>query len=235
MEPIGGDLARHDHEFDEVRWIAFDEAQHAAHLRDRAALVARAAEEIASRGSALDAGSAAPAGHGGARRDRDRSTRRSTRHRCRDRHRALGARLIEFGGWLMPVQYAVDPRGAPAVRERAGLFDLSHMGELFVEGPEAGAALAAALVTDPPALAIGRAQYSMICAPDGGIIDDLIVYRLGEERFLVVANAWQRRRSCRDALADTARGLPGGPRRPLARHRPLSRSRARARSRSSRR
>ena len=63
------------------------------------------------------------------------------------------------------------------------------MGELFVEGPEAGAALAAALVTDPPSLAVGRAHYSMICAPDGGIIDDLIVYRLGETRFLVVANA----------------------------------------------
>jgi aminomethyltransferase len=75
------------------------------------------------------------------------------------------------------------------VRSAAGLFDLSHMGELFVEGPEAGAALAAALVTDPPALAVGRAHYSMICAPDGGIIDDLIVYRLAEDRFMVVANA----------------------------------------------
>jgi aminomethyltransferase len=63
------------------------------------------------------------------------------------------------------------------------------MGELFVEGPGAGPALARALVSDPPALAIGRAQYSMICAPDGGILDDLIVYRLGPERYLVVANA----------------------------------------------
>ena len=89
----------------------------------------------------------------------------------------------------MPVQYGSIIEEHRAVRERAGLFDLSHMGELFVEGPEAGAALARALVSDPPALAVGRAQYSMICAPDGGILDDLIVYRLGAERFLVVANA----------------------------------------------
>jgi aminomethyltransferase len=104
-------------------------------------------------------------------------------------HRALGARLIEFGGWLMPVQYTGILDEHRAVRERAGLFDLSHMGELFVEGDDAGDALAAALVSDPRTLALGRAQYSMICAPDGGVIDDLIVYRLGEERFLVVANA----------------------------------------------
>jgi glycine cleavage system T protein (aminomethyltransferase) len=104
-------------------------------------------------------------------------------------HRALGARLIEFGGWLMPVQYAGILEEHKAVRERAALFDLSHMGELVVEGDDAGDALAAALVTDPRTLAVGRAQYSMIVAPDGGVIDDLIVYRLGPERFLVVANA----------------------------------------------
>jgi len=106
-----------------------------------------------------------------------------------DRHQALGARLIEYAGWLMPVQYAGIIEEHRAVRERAGLFDLSHMGELFVEGPEAGTALAAALISDPTALAVGRAQYSMICAPTGGVIDDLIVYRLAGERFLVVANA----------------------------------------------
>ena len=106
-----------------------------------------------------------------------------------DVHRALGARLIEFGGWLMPVQYSGILDEHRAVRERAGLFDLSHMGELFVEGDDAGDALAAALITDPRTLAVGRAQYSMLCAPDGGVIDDLIVYRLGPERFLVVANA----------------------------------------------
>jgi len=106
-----------------------------------------------------------------------------------DIHRALNARLIEFGGWLMPVQYSGILDEHRAVRERAGLFDLSHMGELFVEGDDAGDALAAALISDPRKLAVGRAQYSMICAPDGGVIDDLIVYRLAEERFLVVANA----------------------------------------------
>jgi aminomethyltransferase len=106
-----------------------------------------------------------------------------------EEHRALGAKLIDFAGWLMPVQYTSILEEHKAVRERAGLFDLSHMGELFVEGPEAGEALAYALVTNPPALAIGRAHYSMIVAPDGGILDDLIVYRLGEESFLVVANA----------------------------------------------
>jgi len=106
-----------------------------------------------------------------------------------DRHRAAGARLIDFAGWQMPVQYGGILEEHRAVRERAGLFDLSHMGELFIEGPQAGPALAKAVVTDPPALAVGRAHYSMICAPDGGIIDDLIVYRLADERFLVVANA----------------------------------------------
>ena len=106
-----------------------------------------------------------------------------------DAHRALGARLIEFGGWLMPVQYRSIIEEHRAVRETVGLFDLSHMGELYVEGPDAGSALAAALVSNPPSLAIGRAQYSMICAPTGGIIDDLIVYRLADARFLVVANA----------------------------------------------
>jgi aminomethyltransferase len=106
-----------------------------------------------------------------------------------DVHRAAGAKLIEFGGWLMPVQYSGILDEHRAVRERAGLFDLSHMGELFVEGDDAGDALAAALVSEPRTLAIGRAQYSMICTPDGGVIDDLIVYRLGPQRFLVVANA----------------------------------------------
>lgn len=105
------------------------------------------------------------------------------------RHAALGARMIEFAGWRMPVQYGSILDEHRAVRERVGLFDLSHMGELMVEGPEAAAGLARALVSDPTSLAIGRAQYSMMCAPDGGIIDDLIVYRLAEDRFLVVANA----------------------------------------------
>ena len=123
-----------------------------------------------------------------------------------EQHRALGARLIEFGGWLMPVQYAGILEEHRAVRQRAGLFDLSHMGELFVEGPQAGAALAAALVSDPPSLAVGRAHYSMICAPNGGILDDLIVYRLADERFLVVANA-SNAQVVSDELAERLRGF----------------------------
>ena len=122
-----------------------------------------------------------------------------------DVHRSLGARLIEFGGWLMPVQYAGILEEHRAVRERAGLFDLSHMGELFVEGGDAGDALAAAIVSDPRTLAIGRAQYSMIVAPDGGVIDDLIVYRLGPTRFLVVANAGNAA-TVSDALAERLEG-----------------------------
>ncbi len=109
-----------------------------------------------------------------------------------ERHRALGARLVEFAGWEMPVQYRGIIEEHRAVRQRAGVFDLSHMGELHVTGRDAGAALAYALATDPPSLALGRAHYSMICAPDGGVIDDLIVYRLAEEHFLVVANAGNR-------------------------------------------
>lgn len=105
------------------------------------------------------------------------------------RHRALHARLIDFAGWLMPVQYSSILEEHRAVRERAGLFDLSHMGELYVDGPDAGEALAGAVVSDPRSLAVGRAQYSMICASDGGVIDDLIIYRLGDDRFMVVANA----------------------------------------------
>jgi aminomethyltransferase len=123
-----------------------------------------------------------------------------------DRHEDLGARIVEFAGWQMPIQYAGILEEHRAVRSAAGLFDLSHMGELVVEGPEAGAALAAALVTDPPALAVGRAHYSMICAPDGGILDDLIVYRLAPDQFLVVANA-SNAAVVSDALAERLGGF----------------------------
>jgi len=106
-----------------------------------------------------------------------------------DHHEELGARMVEYAGWMMPVQYRGILEEHRAVRTAAGLFDLSHMGELVVEGPESGVALAAALVSNPPSLKVGRAQYSMICAADGGILDDLIVYRLADDRYMVVANA----------------------------------------------
>ena len=118
-----------------------------------------------------------------------------------DRHRALGARMVEFAGWSMPVQYAGILEEHRAVRTRAGLFDLSHMGELFVEGADAAKALGYALVSEPAALKVGRAHYSMICFPDGGVLDDLIVYRLSEERFMVVANA-SNAAAVSDALAE---------------------------------
>lgn len=104
-------------------------------------------------------------------------------------HRALGATMVDFAGWSMPLRYASEIAEHSAVRSTAGIFDLSHMGEIEVTGPQAGAALDHAVVSDLSRLADGRAKYTMICAADGGIEDDLIVYRLGAERWLVVANA----------------------------------------------
>ena len=123
-----------------------------------------------------------------------------------DRHLGLGARMVEFAGWSMPVQYAGILEEHRAVRTRAGLFDLSHMGELFVDGTDAAKALGYALVSDPAALQVGRAQYSMICFPGGGVLDDLIVYRLGEDRFMVVANA-SNAAAVSDALAERIEGF----------------------------
>jgi aminomethyltransferase len=104
-------------------------------------------------------------------------------------HRALGATMTDFAGWDMPLRYGSERDEHNAVRTRAGLFDLSHMGEITVTGPQAGQALDHALVGHISAIAVGRARYTMICQEDGGILDDLIVYRLGESEFMVVANA----------------------------------------------
>ena len=97
--------------------------------------------------------------------------------------------MIPFAGWDMPVQYQGLVEEHRAVRSAAGLFDLSHMGELYVTGPEAAAALDHALITAPGKLAVGLAHYSLIFADDGELIDDLIVYRLRDDRFLAVPNA----------------------------------------------
>jgi aminomethyltransferase len=104
-------------------------------------------------------------------------------------HERLGATMTSFAGWLMPLRYASETAEHLAVRSAAGLFDLSHMGEILVTGPDAGAALDYALVGNLGSLAPGRARYTMICAADGGVLDDLVVYRLGEQEFLVIANA----------------------------------------------
>ena len=104
-------------------------------------------------------------------------------------HERLGATMTSFAGWQMPLRYTSETAEHLAVRRAAGLFDLSHMGEITVAGPEAGAALDYALVGNLSALRPGRARYTMICAEDGGVLDDLIVYRLDDDEFLVIANA----------------------------------------------
>ena len=104
-------------------------------------------------------------------------------------HAELGARFTDFGGWDMPLRYGKELEEHRAVRESAGVFDLSHMGEVRVTGRWAAALLDHALISNISAVPVGKAKYSMICAEDGGIIDDLIVYRIGEEEFLVVPNA----------------------------------------------
>jgi aminomethyltransferase len=104
-------------------------------------------------------------------------------------HRRLGAAMTDFAGWAMPLRYGSETAEHNAVRSAAGLFDLSHMGEIEVAGPQAAAALNFALVSDIATIPVGKAKYTMICQPDGGILDDLIVYRLAGRRYLVVANA----------------------------------------------
>ena len=107
-------------------------------------------------------------------------------------HVGLGARMVPFAGYEMPVQYASIIDEHRTVRSAVGLFDLSHMGEIEVRGEEAVAFLRYALVSDPGPLEIGQAQYSMACDADGGIIDDLICYRLETDRYWVVCNASNR-------------------------------------------
>jgi len=107
-------------------------------------------------------------------------------------HEALGAVFTDFGGWSMPVRYGSDLAEHHAVRTAAGLFDVSHMAELRVTGPDAAAFLDAALTLDASAMRVGRAKYALALTEAGGIIDDLIVYRLGIEEYLVVANAGNR-------------------------------------------
>ena len=97
--------------------------------------------------------------------------------------------MTSFAGWQMPLRYGSETAEHHAVRRAAGLFDLSHMGEIAVTGPGAGAALDYALTGYLSAVPPGRARYTMICAPDGGVLDDLVVYRQGEAEFLVIANA----------------------------------------------
>ncbi|RFA11236.1 glycine cleavage system protein T [Subtercola boreus] len=120
-------------------------------------------------------------------------------------HVAAGAGFTDFAGWQMPVRYSSDLAEHHAVRTSAGIFDLSHMAELRVEGPEAAAFLDFALAGRLSAIAIGQAKYSLLLTPDAGIVDDLVVYRRGENDFLVVANAGNHA-----AALDALRARTGG-------------------------
>jgi aminomethyltransferase len=109
-----------------------------------------------------------------------------------DRHVELGARMVPFAGWEMPVQYEGVIPEHRAVRSGAGVFDVSHMGELEVEGPHARELLQGTLSNDLDRLELGQAQYTLLTNGDGGIVDDLIVYRVGECSYLLVVNASNR-------------------------------------------
>jgi glycine cleavage system T protein (aminomethyltransferase) len=106
-----------------------------------------------------------------------------------DRHVAAGARLVPFAGWEMPVQYTGIREEHVAVRTRAGVFDVSHMGEVETTGPDAEAFLQRVLSNDVSRIADRGAQYSVLCREDGGVLDDLFTYRLAPDRFLTVTNA----------------------------------------------
>ena len=122
-------------------------------------------------------------------------------------HRAAGAKMADFGGWEMPIEY---PTGVvaehTAVRTAVGVFDVSHMGKLVVSGPGAAAALNRILANDLDRIGAGQAQYSMLCTDQGGVVDDLIVYRLGDDEVRIVPNA-ANAATVRDALVA---GLPEG-------------------------
>src|SRR5690242_3494398 len=104
-------------------------------------------------------------------------------------HQKLGAKLIEFGGWEMPVQYTSITDEHLAVRKAAGVFDISHMGEVLVRGPGAESFLNHTLTNDTRKLSVGQGQYTLMCQESGGVVDDLYAYRLGPDEFLLIINA----------------------------------------------
>jgi aminomethyltransferase len=106
-----------------------------------------------------------------------------------DRHEAGGARLVPFAGWEMPVQYEGIRQEHIAVRTAAGVFDVSHMGQIETSGPGAEALLQRLLSNDVSKIKLGGAQYSVLCKEDGGVLDDLFTYRMEEDRYLTVTNA----------------------------------------------
>jgi aminomethyltransferase len=127
-------------------------------------------------------------------------------------HRAAGARFVEFAGWEMPLQYTKISQEHLAVRRAAGLFDVSHMGEIELCGPSAFATVQSLTTNDAQRLRNLEAQYSLLCLPTGGVVDDLLVYRLEDERFLLCVNAantakdldWTRRHAYSDTVVRDA-------------------------------
>src|SRR5687768_17789861 len=105
------------------------------------------------------------------------------------RHRSLGARMVEFGGWDMPVEYSGIADEHMAVRTRAGLFDVSHMGEIEIAGADALKAVQHITSNDASKLAINQAQYSALTTPEGTFVDDVLTYKLADEHFMLVVNA----------------------------------------------
>jgi aminomethyltransferase len=142
-----------------------------------------------------------------------------------ERHQAAGARLVPFAGWEMPVQYEGIRAEHVAVRTGAGIFDVSHMGEIETSGPDAEAFLQRILSNDVTKMVEGGAQYSLLCKEDGGVLDDLFTYRFSEGRYLTVTNAsnhekdlaWFRRHAegfdveVKDTLSDYAMLALQGP------------------------
>lgn len=106
-----------------------------------------------------------------------------------DIHTELGASFTDFAGWSMPLRYTSELAEHHAIRTTAGITDLTHMGEIELSGPEVGRALDHALVGEPSKIAVGRARYSLLVHETGGVLDNLLVHRLAEQRYLVVANA----------------------------------------------
>ncbi|MCC5934666.1 MAG: glycine cleavage system aminomethyltransferase GcvT [Balneolales bacterium] len=123
-----------------------------------------------------------------------------------DIHEQSGAKLIDFGGFMMPVQYTGIKKEHEAVRNSCGMFDVSHMGEIFFTGPNALAAVQHLTVNDAAKLVPGKAQYSAMCYENGGIVDDLLVYMLAEERYMLVVNASNKDKDLAWMLANNPHG-----------------------------
>src|SRR3972149_6600002 len=104
-------------------------------------------------------------------------------------HRQMGARMVPFGGWGMPVQYSGIPDEHRAVRGSAGLFDISHMGEIELTGPSALAAVQSLVTSDASKLQVGQVQYAALCYDNGTFVDDLTVYKLADDHYMLTVNA----------------------------------------------